>query len=284
MKDISKAMTAQWRATHGGEDNDDNEFSLITCFICEQEGHKAYQCPHKKKKIFPGRCNHCHQLGHKAKDCWEKEENKAKRPPNWKSKMHTETSNAAITRTTQDTGSNVEFLLTEIATPDITKFKEFPKELNMILDRNVWIADSGSTTHSTAHKMGMTDIKPVPIQAGITQANGKSEKTECMGNIPIEICNRHGMKLNAAKIVDVNYIPQNKFNLFSLTKMIKQGWILHGNKERIWLTKDAMEISFDNTIQTAAGTLYCTYLKMRHQRKCNCGSRGTNQNEHQQST
>ena len=56
----------------------------------------------------------------------------------------------------------------------------------MILDRNVWIADSGSTTHSTAHKMGMTDIKPVPIQAGITQANGKSEKTECMGNIPIE--------------------------------------------------------------------------------------------------
>ena len=30
MKDISKAMTAQWHATHGGEDNDDNEFSLIT--------------------------------------------------------------------------------------------------------------------------------------------------------------------------------------------------------------------------------------------------------------
>ena len=111
------------------------------------------------------------------------------------------------------------------------------------------------------HKMGMTDIKPVPIQAGITQANGKSEKTECMGNIPIEICNRHGVKLHAAKIVDVNYVPQNKFNLFSLTKMIKQGWILHRNKECIWLTKDSMEISFDIAIQTAAGTLYCAYLK-----------------------
>ena len=54
MKDISKAMTAPWHATHGSEDNDDNEFSLITCFICKQEGHKAYQCPHKKKKRFPG--------------------------------------------------------------------------------------------------------------------------------------------------------------------------------------------------------------------------------------
>ena len=175
--------------------------------------------------------------------------------------MHLETANAAITRTTQDTGSNVEFLLTEIATPDITKFKEFPKELNMILDRHVWIADSGSTTHSTAHKMGMTDIKPVPIQAGITQANGKSEKTEYMGNIPVEICNRHGVKLNAAKIVDVNYVPHNKFNLFSLTKMIKQGWIWHGNKEQIWLTKDSMGISFNIAIQTAAGTSYCVYLK-----------------------
>ena len=110
MKDISKAMTAQWRTTHGGEDNDDNEFSLITYFIYKQEGHKAHQCPNKKKKRFPGRCNHCHQLGHKANDCWEKEENKAKRPPNWKSKMHTETANAAITRTNQDTGSNIEFL------------------------------------------------------------------------------------------------------------------------------------------------------------------------------
>ena len=37
MKDLNKVMTAQWCATHGGEDNDDNEFSLVTCFICKQE-------------------------------------------------------------------------------------------------------------------------------------------------------------------------------------------------------------------------------------------------------
>ena len=84
---------------------------------------------------------------------------------------------------------NARIVVNGVDAPDITKLKEFPKELNMILDHNVWITNSGSTTHSSTHKMGMTDIEPVPIQAGITQANGKSEKTECMGNIPITICN-----------------------------------------------------------------------------------------------
>jgi len=37
------------------------------------------------KKPFKGRCNNCGKIGHKAADCWDREENKSKRPNNWKS-------------------------------------------------------------------------------------------------------------------------------------------------------------------------------------------------------
>ena len=50
------------------------------------KGSKGKNKNKKFKKQFKGRCSHCGVIGHKAVDCWERDDNKGKRPENWKSK------------------------------------------------------------------------------------------------------------------------------------------------------------------------------------------------------
>jgi hypothetical protein len=75
------------------------------------------------------------------------------------------------------------------------------------------------------------------------------------------MCDKHGTELGTTKLTEVTYLPSGKFNLFSLTKMHKQGWLLHGNKEKIWLTKDSQTVTFDMVIPTNKGLLFALYFK-----------------------
>lgn len=65
------------------------------CLRCKKKGHKAYECPERKgRRTAPfgtsaggaGKlaCNHCSKTGHKYADCWQCEENRHKRPQNYK--------------------------------------------------------------------------------------------------------------------------------------------------------------------------------------------------------
>jgi hypothetical protein len=61
---------------------------------------------------------------------------------------------------------------------------------------------------------------------------------------------------------NVTHLPGAKFNLFSLSKMMRHGgWKLHGDKEAIWIEKDGVEIRFDIIIPTPRGALHCMYYK-----------------------
>ena len=39
----------------------------IRCYCCGEEGHKKYQCPHRKS-----RCSKCNKVGHTERTCWKK--------------------------------------------------------------------------------------------------------------------------------------------------------------------------------------------------------------------
>jgi hypothetical protein len=43
----------------------------------------------------------------------------------------------------------------------------------------------------------------------------------------------HGGELMKSTMQTVTHLPTGKFNLFSLTKMQKSGWLLHGNDKAI---------------------------------------------------
>jgi hypothetical protein len=60
---------------------------------------------------------------------------------------------------------------------------------------------------------------------------------------------------------DVTVLKHGKFNLFSILKMLTQGWKLGGDGEQIWIFKEDAHIDFDIKIPIPKGALYATYFK-----------------------
>ena len=130
----------------------------------------------------------------------------------------------------------------------------------MVLDPNVWIADSAATVHSTGHQVGMFDIKKVST-GGITIANGEEQKIKLFGSLKGTMCDQHGDQQAEAVIENVKLVPTQKFNLFSTTKLQTKGWQLGGNKNSMWLEKDNKKIVFDIMLKTEEGVLFAMYFK-----------------------
>ncbi len=62
-------------------------------------------------------------------------------------------------------------------------------------------------------------------------------------------------------IKDVTVLKHGKFNLFSIPKMMTQGWQLGDDREQIWIFKEDAHIDFDIKIPTPKGALYTMYFK-----------------------
>jgi hypothetical protein len=60
---------------------------------------------------------------------------------------------------------------------------------------------------------------------------------------------------------DVTVLKHGKFNLFSIPKMLTQGWDFKVDGEQIWIVKEDAHIDFDIKIPTPKGALYAIYFK-----------------------
>jgi hypothetical protein len=97
----------------------------------------------------------------------------------------------------------------------------------------------------------------------VTMGNGKSEATEWYGDVPVTLCDMEGNTKGDSKMTHVAYVPTSKFNLFSLTRMMINNWILRGDENSIWLEKGRKKIVFDIKITTSTGAIYCMYMKRK---------------------
>jgi hypothetical protein len=266
-------MNQHWRQIKGSSGSDDNgtEVTLSafggTCFKCKAKGHKASECPTKgggggsggggggnnnnnnnntKKYRFQGKCNNCGKFGHKEADCWLKEENKDKRPKNFKLPGE---------KTAVATDGETEYMLCGMT---------FPSNHDFLSDPNVWIADTGATVHNTPHKCGLSNVRAASKSDAITMGNGGSEKAATIADIKGTIYNKNGVVIGPTMMTDVVVIPTGKFNLFSLTRMMKLGWTMGGdmNKEQaIWIEKGGKRVVFDLIIPTPKGMLFAMYMQ-----------------------
>jgi hypothetical protein len=75
------------------------------------------------------------------------------------------------------------------------------------------------------------------------------------------MCDKCGNELHEATLQDVTHLPDGKFNLFSLSKLLKQGWKLTGDKMSIKLAKDTQEMVFDVVVPTTKGLLFAMYFR-----------------------
>jgi hypothetical protein len=204
LEDLESTMDVHYRLLYprnvsNDRQDDGEEIGLSAfngvCFKCGANGHKANDCPVKKivnsaRNNFAGQkkqgahkdkvCYGCGKKGHISSNCWEKESNASKRPSGWKSTKETGAVSA-------DIGKNqVEFLLCGV--PKMM----FPTDISILFDPNVWVGDTGATTHQTCHDIGLTNKKEAKDSDAITLGNGVNEKAAKMADLPGVICNKEG--------------------------------------------------------------------------------------------
>jgi hypothetical protein len=263
LADLESAMNQHWRkmnpnAIENGDDDDDEaEVALSSfqgrCFICNKKGHKSIDCPSKrggnKKYRFKGKCNHCGKVGQKYADCWERDFNKDKRPKGYK--ISGETAAAAV-----NSDKTIELLLCGLG-DELT----IPKTTSLLQDPNICIGDSAATSHTTPHEIGFENVRSATKGDEVTMGNKAVEKAKLVGDLPGQICDQHGTVMSSGTLTGVTLLPNSGYNLFSLTKMMNQGWKLFGDEEALCLKKGDKEVRFDIKIPTPKGAIYCMYFR-----------------------
>lgn len=138
---------------------------------------------------------------------------------------------------------------------------EFPDNMRLLNDPNIWIGDTAASVHTSPYQHGMTLEGNTVNNGSITVVNGITEKTAMYGNISGTVCNKQGAKVGRAKLTHVAYSPNMKFNLCSLSKLCQDGWEMKGNKEFLVMEKNNQKIKFDIKVNIATGVVYCMYLQ-----------------------
>jgi hypothetical protein len=136
----------------------------------------------------------------------------------------------------------------------------FPQEFAMMFDPNVWIADTGASADSTPCSMGATKVRAANDGDTVVVGNGQKSKTNQVVDLSGWKCDKSGNKECKILMSDVKVVPDNKFNLFSITKRLNSGWKLGGDTNSIWLSKGNNKVVFDLKIKTKGGSIYAMYV------------------------
>jgi hypothetical protein len=94
-------------------------------------------------------------------------------------------------------------------------------------DPNVWIGDTRATTHTTAYVDNSINHCKATKQDDMEGFTGELAKAKTIIDIPWEMM-RNG-KVGKFVLTDVMYVPNSWYNLFSLAKLITNGWFMSGD-------------------------------------------------------
>ena len=137
----------------------------------------------------------------------------------------------------------------------------FPCRILLFSDPNVWLADTAATVHTTPYCIGLIATKGATAGDSITVGNGTRVAASVIGDISGIMCDQYGVEIGPSKLCEVSHLPDGKFNLFSVLHLQNEGWLLHGDKDCIWMTKEKGRIVFDIKIPTPKGAVYAMYFK-----------------------
>ena len=111
-------------------------------------------------------------------------------------------------------GNKVEYVL-------CTKDMCFSMSTEFLTDPNVWIADTVATVHLTPHSEGLKDTKAASFSDSVTMGNGTNVRVKMIMQLPGMICDKHGNELKTVVLNEMTHLPQAKYNLFSLSRMVR---------------------------------------------------------------
>jgi Reverse transcriptase (RNA-dependent DNA polymerase) len=245
----------------------------------------------RTNKNIKGDCRHCGKKGHKSNDCWERSENRAKRPPNWKSTKSQSTETANVTtnkRTTYhctycDKDGHTEDICYKKKRKDNTDERPSKKkkqdsderhpkaELSLcvfetaliaaaqssgILQDVTFIADSGASSHMVYSDLHLFDIEPIDTM--VTVGNNSSMPCTSKGTYRGVSTNPDGSTV-LITLYDVLYVPQLKVNLLSITKCMSNPSVtLFGSSTSLALQFGQHTLIFGKELLHGSGKLYAT--------------------------
>jgi hypothetical protein len=120
------------------------------------------------------------------------------------------------------------------------------------LRRDIWIGDTGASSHFTNDDTGMFDWTTIHDHIGV--GDGNAAVATKQGKLRLQVIQKNG---NRCTIVLHNclYIPDLPTNLFSITTALGKNWQLSNKGIYLQLTKDNQQIVFDTIDPTSQGLL-----------------------------
>jgi hypothetical protein len=223
LEDLRSCMADMYAITYGpavkhkaDKDSGDREVTLSnvgsdasgkrfsgTCFHCKKRGHKASECrsnPNASRTSSntnatsnrasgtSNECGYCGKTGHDESKCWLKPGNKV--PEFAMHRLQPMGNNkgkgvqgASVAK--DDGGKEILCGHVEI---------EFDKSIDLLKDPNVWIGDSGSSTHSTGHSIGIIKMDTNKPGGGVVTSSGLELKPQGKGQLPITVRDKTGVE------------------------------------------------------------------------------------------
>ena len=137
---------------------------------------------------------------------------------------------------------------------------QVPAQLGVLRSQHIWIGDTGASNHCTFSNLGFTNISS--IDSTTVSAHGKSMKSKYAGNIMVEASDKFGNTQGVFQLQGVQYNPHYNFNLFSISKCMRQGWTVTGNASGMVLTSPdkKSKLVFDIVIPTPKGCIFASLL------------------------
>ena len=94
----------------------------------------------------------------------------------------------------------------------------------------------------------------------VTVGNGKQEVAMMHGIVKGRLVNKNGEELGTAVLTDVAYAPNMKFNLASLSRLMKNGCLIKGNAKLNTMTENGHKLNFDIVLRIAILLGFCLYI------------------------
>jgi hypothetical protein len=126
--------------------------------------------------------------------------------------------------------------------------------MDMLTRSDMWIADSGASNQVTFSDKGCRNISYATGSTHGILGNSVLPKYEL--DIPCVHFDKDEAQLGEVIITDVSHLPEGNFNLFSVTRLQKMGWMLTGNADYIKLAKGKKSLLFNIVINTPKRALY----------------------------
>ena len=131
--------------------------------------------------------------------------------------------------------------------------------LSALEDDTVIVLDTGCTVHTKRNVKGGFHIRTVAKQE-VVAFDGRAMQIHHKFDMSGTVQDKHGQDKCKLTLSNLNHVPNSRFNLFSASQAVNQGWEVHVNCDRALVSKGKQTLTLDRLIKTGSSQLYALKL------------------------